>query len=214
MICLFGLGALQTDAAAADVKTFTWKMVTAWPPKFPIVDEAIMRTINNIETMSQGRLKIEHHPGGTLIPPLETFEAVRGGIAEMGSSCSYYWGGKVPEAPIFTTVSYGMTPQERISLLYNGKGLQLWHELYAPFNIVPFPMINTGVQMAGRSFKDILEANQRALVWRTNEIGQEIHGATKKKPYQVFLEEDKSTLKALPAEPLEIPPMEGVYGPP
>jgi TRAP-type mannitol/chloroaromatic compound transport system substrate-binding protein len=155
MLCLFGFGILQTDAAAADVKTFKWKMVTTWPPKFPVVDEAITRMIKNIETMSQGRLKIEHHPGGTLIPPMETFEAVRGGMAEMGSSCSYYWGGKIPEAPIFTTVPYGMTCQERTSWLYNGGGLQLWHELYAPFNIVPFPMINTGVQMGGWFKKEI-----------------------------------------------------------
>ena len=59
--------------------------------------------------------------------------------------------------------------------------------------------------LAGRFFRDITEANQRALGWSKHEIGQEIHGTTKRKPYQVFLEEEKSTLKALPAEPFEIP---------
>lgn len=59
--------------------------------------------------------------------------------------------------------------------------------------------------LAGRCFKDIMEANQRALSWSKNEIGQEIHGTTKRKPYPVFLEEEKSTLKPLPAESFEIP---------
>jgi len=59
--------------------------------------------------------------------------------------------------------------------------------------------------LAGRFFRDITEANQRALPWSKHEIGQEIHGTTKRRPYQVFLEEEKSTLKALPAEPFEIP---------
>jgi len=59
--------------------------------------------------------------------------------------------------------------------------------------------------LAGRSFTDIIEANQRALSWSTNEIGQEVHGTTKRKPYPVFLEEEKRTLKALPEEPFEIP---------
>lgn len=59
--------------------------------------------------------------------------------------------------------------------------------------------------LAGRSFKDIIEANQRALPWAKNEIGQEIHGTTKRKPYPVFLEEEKSTFKPLPGEPFEIP---------
>jgi transposase len=59
--------------------------------------------------------------------------------------------------------------------------------------------------LAGRSFKDITEANQRALSWSKHEIGQEIHGTTKRRPYPVFLEEEKRTLKALPEEPFEIP---------
>lgn len=62
-----------------------------------------------------------------------------------------------------------------------------------------------GHLLAGRFFKDIHEANQRALSWCKNEIGQEIHGTTKKKPYPVFLEEEKSSLKPLPDEPFEIP---------
>lgn len=59
--------------------------------------------------------------------------------------------------------------------------------------------------LAGRSFKDIIEANQRALSWSKNEIGQEIHGTTRRKPYPVFLEEEKSFLRPLPDEPFEIP---------
>jgi len=62
-----------------------------------------------------------------------------------------------------------------------------------------------GHLLAGRLFKDIHEANQRALSWCKNEIGQEIHGTTKRKPYPVFLEEEKSSLKPLPDESFEIP---------
>jgi len=59
--------------------------------------------------------------------------------------------------------------------------------------------------LAGRSFRDIMEANQRALPWCKNEIGQEIHGTTKRRPYPVFLEEEKPSLKPLAAQPFEIP---------
>lgn len=59
--------------------------------------------------------------------------------------------------------------------------------------------------LAGRSFKDIIEANARALSWSKDEIGQEIHGTIKRKPYPVFLEEEKSSLKPLPDEPFETP---------
>ena len=33
--------------------------------------------------------------------------------------------------------------------LYNGGGLLLWQEIYKPFNLMVFPMGNTGVQMGG-----------------------------------------------------------------
>ena len=66
------------------------------------------------------------------------------------------------------------------------------------------PVVRTHF-LAGRSFNDITEANQRALSWSKHEIGQEIHGTTKRRPYPMFLEEEKRTLKALPDEPFEIP---------
>jgi hypothetical protein len=33
--------------------------------------------------------------------------------------------------------------------LYHGGGIKLWEEVYAPFNLVPMPIGNTGVQMTG-----------------------------------------------------------------
>ncbi|MBW1739005.1 MAG: hypothetical protein JRJ69_16050 [Deltaproteobacteria bacterium] len=59
--------------------------------------------------------------------------------------------------------------------------------------------------LAGRKFSDINEANKRAVIWCRDEIGQQIHGTTRRKPYEVFLEEEKKVLKALPAKVFEIP---------
>jgi TRAP-type mannitol/chloroaromatic compound transport system substrate-binding protein len=42
-----------------------------------------------------------------------------------------------------------MNAQQMNAWLYSGGGLQLWEEVYAPFNLVPFPAGNTGVQMGG-----------------------------------------------------------------
>jgi transposase len=59
--------------------------------------------------------------------------------------------------------------------------------------------------LAGRSFKDIHEANERALRWCREEIGMEIHGTTKRRPWEVFQKEEASCLKPLPKEPFERP---------
>ena len=59
--------------------------------------------------------------------------------------------------------------------------------------------------LAGRTFGNITEANDRALYWCREEIGIEIHGTTKKKPYESFLKEEKHLLVPLPEAPFEHP---------
>ena len=62
-----------------------------------------------------------------------------------------------------------------------------------------------GQLVAGRDYRDINEANERALVWCKQEIGMEIHGTTKRRPFEVFQKEEAPRLKPLPAEPYECP---------
>ena len=59
--------------------------------------------------------------------------------------------------------------------------------------------------LAGRTFTDINEANQRALRWCKDEIGMEIHGTTKKRPYTTFLADELPHLMPLPPVPFERP---------
>jgi len=59
--------------------------------------------------------------------------------------------------------------------------------------------------LAGRSFKDIDEANERAPKWCREEIGMEIHGTTQRRPLEVFQKEEATHLKPLPAEAFERP---------
>jgi len=62
-----------------------------------------------------------------------------------------------------------------------------------------------GQLLAGRDFRDIEEANEKALLWCKEQIGMQIHGTTKRRPFEVFQNEEASCLKALPAEAFDIP---------
>jgi len=147
-----------TTAQSSDIdnsKTYSWKMVTTWPPGFPVLQEGVERFADNIKAMSNGRLDIKVYAGGELIPPLQTFDAVSQGTVEMGHGSAYYWAGKVPEAQFFSTVPFGMTARGMNAWLYDGGGLELWREVYKPFHVIPFPLGNTGVQMGGWFNKEI-----------------------------------------------------------
>lgn len=130
-------------------KQYEWKMVTTWPPNFPILGEACQLFADRVEAMSAGRMKIRVYGGGELVPPLEVFNAVRFGSAEIGNGAAYYWAGKSPAAQFFASVPFGMNAQQLNAWLLGGGGLELWEELYADFNLVPVPGGNTGVQMGG-----------------------------------------------------------------
>jgi TRAP-type mannitol/chloroaromatic compound transport system substrate-binding protein len=140
----------QTDAPAVQTgKRYEWKMVTTWPPHFPILGEAADNIAKWVEEMSGGQLKIQVYGGGELIPPLEGFEAVSAGTAEMCHGAAYYWAGKAAATQFFASVPFGMNAQQMNAWIISGGGLELWEELYAPFNLVPLPAGNTGVQMGG-----------------------------------------------------------------
>ena len=137
------------NTAAAGGESFEWSCVTSWPPRFPGLGMAPENVATRVEAASAGRLKIKVYGAGELVPAFEVFDAVSRGTVEMGHGASYYHKGKVAAAQFFTSIPFGMNAAELDGWLYYGGGLELWRELYADFNIVPFPCGNTGVQMGG-----------------------------------------------------------------
>jgi TRAP-type mannitol/chloroaromatic compound transport system substrate-binding protein len=130
-------------------KTYEWKMVTTWPPNLPVLQTGAERFAKRVGEATGGQIKIEVYAGGELVPPLGVFDAVSEGTVECGSGASYYWAGKVPAAQWFAAVPFGFNAQGINAWFYSGGGLQLWEEVYAPFNVIPRPQGNTGVQMGG-----------------------------------------------------------------
>lgn len=142
-------------------KRYLWRMVTTWPPHFPVLGEGADMLAKWISELSDGRLRVQVYGGGELVPPLQAFDAVSQGTVEMGHGAAYYWAGKSPATQFFTSIPFGMNAQQMNAWIYSGGGLKLWEEVYAPFNLIPMPVGNTGVQMGGwfnreiNSIKDI-----------------------------------------------------------
>lgn len=141
----------NTDSGTAQPSSqrFRWKIVTTWPPNFPGLGTGVVTLARYLEEMSDGRLTLDVYAAGELIPALEVFDAVSRGTAEMGHSSAYYWRGQSEAAQFFCTIPFGMNAHEMNGWLYHGGGLELWREVYAPFDLVPFPAGNTGAQMGG-----------------------------------------------------------------
>lgn len=156
-------------------KTFRWKMVMAWPKNFPGLGTSAEVFAKNVNSMSNGRLQIKVYGAGELVPAFEVFDAVSQGTAEMGHSSPYYWKGKVTASQFFTTTPFGMTALEMNSWMEYGGGQELLQELYAPFNLVVFPIGNSGIQMAGWFNKEINSVGDlKGLKMRIPGLGGEV----------------------------------------
>jgi len=161
------LGTLATGIAACGERqaaespgrtpdeTFQWKMVTTWPPDFPGLGTGAKFAARTIEEASGGRIRVKVYGAGELVPAFEVFDAVSSGTAQLGHGGAYYWKGKAESASFFSAVPFGMNALEMNAWLYFGGGWELWKEVYAPFNLIPAPAGNSGVQMGGWFNKEI-----------------------------------------------------------
>ncbi|MCR9105335.1 MAG: TRAP transporter substrate-binding protein [Gammaproteobacteria bacterium] len=138
-----------SQGASQSQDRYEWKMVTTWPKNFPGLGLAAENLARYVDEMSGGRLTIRVYGAGEIVPALEVFDAVSQGVADAGHGAAYYWKGKIPSSVFFTSVPFGMNAQEMNGWLHHGGGLELWREVYAPYNLVPYTGGSTGVQMAG-----------------------------------------------------------------
>ncbi|NUM70345.1 MAG: TRAP transporter substrate-binding protein DctP [Ignavibacteriaceae bacterium] len=145
----------ETSGSSASGEYADWKMVTAWPPNFPVYSELLHEFAELVKSMTGGRFIITVYAGGELVPPLEGFDAVRQGTAQLCHDASYYHSGKIPAAQFFTAIPFGLNTNQMYAWLYYGGGLKLWEELYAGYGLFPIPSGNTGGQMGGWFRKEI-----------------------------------------------------------
>jgi TRAP-type mannitol/chloroaromatic compound transport system substrate-binding protein len=177
-------GALATLAApsVAHAQTRRRRMVTSWPKRLPGPGLSAERVAERIAAMSGGRLQISVSAAGEVVPAFEVLDAVGGGVAEIGHTASFFWQGKQPAAAFYTTVPFGLTPNEHVAWVEAGGGQALWDELYRPFGVKPFMGGNTGVCMGGWFRREVKTLDDvKGLKIRSLGLGGEVYrrlGAT------------------------------------
>lgn len=168
-----GAAAFSAPAIAQNKRQL--KMVTPWPKNFPGLGTGAQRLADRITKASEGNIEIKVFAAGELVPALESFDAVSGGTADLYHAPDYYWQGKSKGFPFFTTVPYGLTPQEMHAWIHHGGGQELWDELSGQYNVKPILCGNTGAQMAGW-FREPINSleDMKGLKFRTPGLGGEV----------------------------------------
>jgi len=173
---LLGVAGTLAAPALAQSDKKRWRMVTSWPKRLPGPGMSAERVAQRIGDMSGGRLEISVAAAGEVVPAFEVLDAVGTGVAEMGHTAAFYWQGKEPAAAFFTTVPFGLLPNEHVAWIDAGGGQALWDEIYAPFGVKPFMGGNTGVCMGGWFRREIKSRDDvHGLKIRSLGLGGEVY---------------------------------------
>jgi TRAP-type mannitol/chloroaromatic compound transport system substrate-binding protein len=184
-------------ASVLPTSSVKWKIATAWSKECLIMQEEIQSLAKDITERSKGALTIEFvtPQKGKLT---DLFDAVSANEIQMLHGSANYWKEKMPASVFFASFPFGMNHDESEKWLTT-EGLALWQNLYAPYNVIPFPCGHSGYQMGGWYNREITEMDDFKDLWiRMSGLGGlvlEKHGARIKlcaaSEIYAFLNEDK-----------------------
>lgn len=155
-----------------------WRLASSFPKSLDTLFAASEVFSKMVSDATNGQFRISLHPGGELVPPFGVLDAVQNATVECCHTAPYYFFGKDDTFAIDCAIPFGLTSRQMTAWMYEGQGLKLLREFYAQYNIVNFPMGNTGAQMGGWYRKPVHGlADMKGLKMRIGGFGGKVLSA-------------------------------------
>lgn len=144
-----GTAAVASPVFAQDAPTLNWRMPGSFARSLDALFGVAETFCKHVAEATGGKFNIRPFPGGELVPALQVLDAVQNGTVECGHTVSYYYYGKDPALCFDAAVPFGLNARQMNAWMFQGDGMRLTREMFKAYNIINFPMGNTGVQMGG-----------------------------------------------------------------
>ena len=132
-----------------------WRLASSFPKSLDSIYGAADVFSKLVSSMSGGKFEITVATPGEIVPAFGVLDGVSNGTVECAHTAPYYFFGKDPTYALDCAIPFGLNSRQMTAWMYEGNGLKLMREFYAGYNIVNFPMGNTGAQMGGWFRKEI-----------------------------------------------------------
>jgi TRAP-type mannitol/chloroaromatic compound transport system substrate-binding protein len=153
-----GLAGILAAGAAPAVHAqaaIRWRLTSSFPKALDTLFGVNDVFAAKVKAMSGGKFEITTHAPGELVPAFGTVDALQNGTVEAANTAPYYYFGKDETFALGCAIPFGLNSRQMTAWMYEGNGLKLMREFYAGYNIINFPMGNTGAQMGGWFRKEI-----------------------------------------------------------
>jgi TRAP-type mannitol/chloroaromatic compound transport system substrate-binding protein len=184
-----GVGAVASSVFTTNLyarRTYRLKVCLAWPKTLPIMGEGALWFEKRVKELSGGSLQVKIFGANELVPALGVFDACSKGLIDGFHGGPYYWKGKNIAFALFSSVPFGMNADELEAWFDFGGGMDLWREIYARYNLIPFKGGNTGNQMGGWFRKPIKSLkDMKGLKMRIPGLGGEVMARLGVKPVNI-----------------------------
>jgi len=153
-----------------------WRIASSFPKSLDTIFGTAEVFAKKVGELSGGKFVVTAHPAGEIIPAVAGMvDNVSKGTLEMVSTASYFHFGVNDAFAFGTALPFGLNSRQQTSWMYDGNGGKLMREFYAKYNIVNFPMGQTGAQMGGWYRKQIKTvADLKGLKMRIGGFGGKV----------------------------------------
>ena len=161
--------------SANDNKVYRLKLASSWAGTVPVLGDAPNELKELVETMSKGRLLLRVDDPNRHKAGLAVMDLVKLGQYDIGYTASYYYKGKDAKLSFFTTMPFGLLPQEQHAWFEFGGGKEFAQQVYDKEGLVHFQGGSTGMQMGGWFKREIKSLNDlKGLKFRIPGMGGEV----------------------------------------
>ncbi|MDO9598273.1 MAG: TRAP transporter substrate-binding protein DctP [Azoarcus sp.] len=151
-------GVIAAGSAPAIVhaqQNIRWRLASSFPKSLDTLYGGAEAFAKNVSEATGGKFTVSVHAAGELVPAFGVVDAIQQDTVECAHTAPYYFFGKDEAFALDCAIPFGMNSRQQTAWMYEGNGLKLMREFYAQYNIINFPMGNSGAQMGGWYRKEI-----------------------------------------------------------
>lgn len=168
-------GAVAAPAVAQSLPEVKWRLASSFGRGLDTIFGTSETLARYVADATDNRFQIQAFAADQIAPARMVLDAVQSGAVDCGQSPVNFYRGKEPALAFAAGVPFGLNARMQHAWWHFGGGVEIITAALAKFNIVGFPMGNSGTQMGGFFRKELnAMADLKGLRFRLAGFGADV----------------------------------------